>query len=640
MVEGADPTQHKRHSLSSATDNQALKDIQKAWKRSHDVQHKRNLIYERIWQSYKGYNSNVSDPYRSNLVTPTLYAASETVTPRITKAIAGKRPYVPIKSDKNIEAVKPIEQALDTLLYWAKFKVKIAQITKATFNFGTSFIEPIPYRLDVTERQMQTSTVYPWQEAMVETEIPRFRFDLRTYMPWQVYVEPHMVNMESEGYIIIVEIVAKSEIERLIKKGRYDKISDQELSAFGDPEDKQFSTEMLNVLKIDTPDDDQDYGVLMRFQHNDKYIHAWNGTVLLKEEDNPYDHKKINTVRCAWNLDPMLQNSFWGQPEVKAAEALIDKYDESFNQLIENGALAVNAVIGFKVGAVNPNNIVFAGGARIPIKDDFKGSISDAVELLESRGLPSDAYQIPAAIKAEIDRAMGVHLPDYQESGEGPQTATEVAILSGKGDERNENRTEMFEAMGMTDLADKCTAHMDQFMSMADLAEIVGPEMAQKTATLNPYMVPGNFDYQFKGSSSFIQELQKREQLQGLMTLLGENPSVKPGGIARVACARYGLNEEETNQIVMTEQEEQQAQQAAMQAEQQQMQLEEQKVDLEGQKIDDDAELRGEKIDVDLDLGIRKIEADIFNTLVSAEKEAEKPDNGKPKTEKKEKVKK
>jgi len=532
-----------------------LQTIQRAWERAHQVQKNRNDIYTRLYQRYKGYNPNASDPYRSNLVMPELYAAVETIAPRIGKALFGRRPLVPITSKGDPDGASRIESVLDTYLYRAKFKVKGTQLLKSVALFGTSFLEPLPRRELVTRRQMMPSPEYPFQPVPVEITVPRFGIELRQYMPWQVYVEPHMLDLESPGFVIILEIIPREEIEKMVQEGRYQTNDPEKLKSTGETNDKKFSEDMLKALNITRPDDDRDYGVLMRYQSKERYITAWNALEILEDIPNPFKHKKINIVRCAWNQDPMLQNSFWGQPEGKAMEAILDKYDEMRNITIDNADITTNAVIGFREEAVDAEHLVYIGGGRIPIKGNWQGSIRDAVDVIETRGLPPEAYEIPELLHRDFERGIGVYGMNRGESTQSDrQTATESSLLASHGDLRNESRAEILESIGLSDFADKCTSHIDQFAGIDDLFEIIGPE-AMQAVTMNPHMLSGGFDYQFKGSDSVNNDFQKRADMRSIVDILQVNPAVKPDGLARKTLELIGWNSQEINEVVMTPEE-------------------------------------------------------------------------------------
>lgn len=527
----------------------ALRIVQDAWKRAHDAQSGRNDIYVRLEQRYKGYNPNIADPYRSAMIMPKLYSAIETITPRISKAIFGKRPYIPIKSDKNPLAAKAIEAALDAYLYRDRFKIKGGQLIKGVSLFGTGFLEPVPAKRVSVEHVTEPSPVWPHEEISQDKPISRFALDIRQYAAWQVYVEPHMTSLDDPGFAIITEIVAKSEVQKMIDSDRYLPV---DLSAEGETEDKKFSEEMFAALKIDRPNEDLDYGVLMRYQSKDKYITIWNGIGLLEDVANPYKHGKINIVRFTWNGDPFLQNSFWGQPEAKACEALLDKYDESRNQVADNNDISIQSMIAYREEAVEPEQIVAMGGARVPIKRGFVGSIADAIAPIPIRGLPPEAYALPEIYDREIDRAMGVFAPNRGEpsGASNDQTATESSLLAASGDLRNEFRTQMFES-GLSDLADRCTSHIDQFAPMDDLIAEIG-ELAMETNTMNPNMLPGGFAYQFKGSDAIINDFQQAANLRGNADILMQSPAVYPDSLARmVADKNIGLSEREIAELVM-----------------------------------------------------------------------------------------
>lgn len=527
-----------------------LRIMQKAWDRAHNVQEKRNEIYQRQWQRYKGYSTAVSDPYRSNLTFPKLYTAIETITPRISKALFGKRPYVPIKSDISPDQADYIETVLDNYLYKDKFKIKGGQLVKAIALFGTVFIEPIPSRKIITEKQMIQSPVYPWQPMVTEAQIPRFRLDNRVYMPWQVYVEPRMTTLNDPGYVIIVELVPRKEIERLADMGRYPNVDKDKLKGWGEREDKIFSEKMLSSLNIERPTDDQDYGVLMRYQSDERYITVWNGTVLLEDAGNPYKHKEINLVRCAWNYDPMLQNSFWGQPEGKAVEGILDKLDESWNMTFDNHDLINQGVIAYQDGAVETEHLIMVGGARIPVKGNFGRPVSEAVSLLNTQGLPPDAYNIPYVLDLEVDRSIGNYAPNRGEPTKGETTATEASLLSQSGDLRNEFRAEMMENLGLADFADRCTSHIDQFATIDDLHEIIGPA-AMLVATMNPQMVSGGAEYQFKGSDTITNDFQRRADFREQQQILQNNSAVYQDMLARKSLELIGWNQQEVDELVM-----------------------------------------------------------------------------------------
>ncbi len=559
---------------SNSTDKAPLKTVEDAWERASKVQTARNDIYLRSWQRYKGYNPNTTDPYRSNIVMPKLYSTVETIVPRLSKALFGRRPYIPIESETSPDMAEIVDLTLDHYLYKDKFKMKATQALKMMSVFGTAFLEPYPDVEMVTKRQIMDNPNYPWDQRPVEIEIPRFVLKIRQWAPWQVYVEPNMLDLDSPGYVITIEEVSKKEVQRLIDDGRYEKVDLNKSIDDGASDDgKNFAKKMISALGISLPATDSDYGILMRYMSKERYITVWNGLEVLEDRDNPYKHGGINLVRFIYNQDPMLQNSFWGQGEGKVLELLCDKLDETWNLTFDNHDATINAVYGFKENAVDAEDIVNIGGARIPIKQNFQGNIKEAIDRFDIQGLPADAYQVPAVLDNWIDRASGVFDMNRGENNpDDTKTATEASLLSTQGDLRSELRTEILENLALTDLADKATSHINQFVAVDDLLEAIGPEkvmmLQMMGGTLNPYDIPGGFDYQFRGSDSVVNDFQKRADWKQSMEFIKQSPYLRPAGAERRTLQIHGESDQEIDEIILTDEEiMQQAQQQAEMAE-------------------------------------------------------------------------
>jgi len=538
------------------SEEKAVKIVQDAWSRAYQVQAPRNDEYLRVWQRYKGYNPNISDPYKSNIVMPKLYSTIETIVPRLGKALFGSRPYIPIKSEKFQEAAEPIELALDTYLSKDKFKVKGKRALKMTSLFGTAFLEPYPAVEVVTEKQSILSPEYPWQPMIVESRVPRFRLKTRVWAPWQVYVEPNMMDVDDWGYIITIELVAKESIKKLQEINRFNKnVNLNRLSSSGDSEEKEQGKRMLQGLGISVPTEDSGWGVLARYRTDDRYITIWNGLDVLEDRENPFKRKKKNMIRFAYNEDPMLQNSFWGQGEGKILDIICDKLDETWNQAFDNHDMINQAAIAYREGAVAKESLVMVGGVRIPIRADWQGSLDDAVKRFETMGLPPDFYAIPAVLENYADKAAGsFDIQRGEPSEDVEKTATESSLLATQGDLRSEDRVSLLEALGMTDFADAACSHIDQYASFDDLYDTIG-EKAMDIFTMNPNELPGGFDYQFRGSDTIINDFQKRADWRRTAELLRNDPSVRPGAVARLTLKKDGYSDQEIEEIVFNEQE-------------------------------------------------------------------------------------
>jgi len=73
--------------------------------------------------------------------------------------------------------------------------------------------------------------------------------------------------------------------------------------------------------------------------------------------------------------------------------------------------------------------------------------------------------------------------------------------------------------------------------------------------TMNPNELPGGFDYQFRGSDTIINDFQKRADWRRTAELLRNDPSVRPGAVARLTLKKDGYSDQEIEEIVFNEQE-------------------------------------------------------------------------------------
>ena len=550
---------------SQRTNKEAVELVQSAWTRASKTQTDRNNAHIRLWQRYKSFNPNITDPYRSNIIYPKLYSIIETIVPRLGKALFGRRPYIPIKNEKAPDQAEAIEQALDSYLYRDKAKITFIKALKLLGVFGTAFIEPYPAREIVTEKKMVQSQVYPWGQEMAKEQIPRFRLKNRLWAPWQVYPESKMTDLDSDGEVVLVETVSRKSVEKLQASGRYNKF-DLSRADSGEAAEKDFVNTMLSSLNIDTAEQDDKHGILMRYMSNDRYITLWNGIDVLEDRKNPFEHGKINLVRIVCNEDPMIQNSFWGQAEGKNIEPILDKLDETWNTTFDNHDLINQQMIAFHENAVDAEDIVAVGGIRIKIKGIWQRSIDDAIKKIDIAGLPSDFYNIASVLSDFVDESAGSYPPMRGDISEDKTTATEISLASSHGDLRNELRTEIIEGLGLSRLADLSCSHIDQFATLDDLYDEIG-DPALEMMTANPNQLPGGADYQFRGSDTFVNDFQKQADWRKVIEAHNSDPAARPGAMLRETLRRHGLSDKEIDEKVYTEEELMQMQAMAMQQE-------------------------------------------------------------------------
>lgn len=532
--------------------------LEKAWERAEKAQSYRNEVYRRLWLQYKGFIDTVSDPYRSNMSIPKTWSVIETITPRLGKALFGSRPYIPlsVERDEFKDAMSAIESVMDVYLHKDKFKVKGIQMIKMIGCFGTSFLEPHPDTELVTEKRLMQSPIYPFSIGIEKEVVRRFRLKTRIWAPWQVYVEPNMKSLEDHGYVILVDEIARKQVEDHYQVDLRAGLKEaMENSSLGSDTRARYSETMLTSLGIARPEDDDTYGILMRYLSKDRLITSWNGLVIL--EDKRGNGQRIDLTRVLYNEDPMPQNGFWGQGEIKIIEELCDKLNETWNITFDNHDMINHAVLAYKEGAVDIETAVMMGGTRIKVKKNFNGPFDDALRRLDTPGLPPDHYQIPAMLERFIDLTSGVFDITRGESTQvsgGSKTATESSLLFQHADIRSEMKIQIIEMLGLADFGELCTRIIDDFADSDDLYEILG-ERAADIITMNPNDIPGGFDWQFKGSSTISEDFRKRADWREIIEVLRDSMAWRPGAMERETMMIQGRSKGEIDKLLWTEEE-------------------------------------------------------------------------------------
>lgn len=544
----------------------AFKLFQHTWDLAKDKQNAKNEKYLLAYQNYCSYMDMTNrDPYRSNLYFPKTYSTIETITPRLGKALFGSQPYMPIEAfreDEFSDNARAIQDALDQYLYRAKFEIKGRLALKMAALFGTSYLEPIPTRVMVEEKQVVPIIIGGVQvdQQVIDVQIPRFRFQIKLKAPWQVYPDPRAtIETESLRFSIDIEVVSKKFIKEMIERGTFNEIDMERLTtSSGDPE-KEWALKMLSGVGIMQPKTNDDMGVLSRLSMRDRVIYMWNGVDVLKDGPNPYKHGRINYVRFIDILDPLLQNSFHGRGIDKGFLMLADALNETWELTFDNHHLMNQGAWAYRDGVVEASHLVAVGGVRIKVAANHVGPLEEAVKAMSTPGLPRDHYMIPEVIEKWMDKSSGVFDLQRGEQAEGDPTATEISYLQQFGDMRSEEKVKILEIMGMAEFADLCMYHIDQFAGFDDLYDVIGERaLILSGLTANAHKLPGGFDYKFKGSSSIIDDFKKSAEWERTHKMIAQSPFARPAEIERETLRKHQYSDAEIDKLILTDPEIQQ----------------------------------------------------------------------------------
>lgn len=556
-------------------DGEPLGLVEAAVASADERQTNRNEQFRKEWWMYTTYiDQSERDPDLPNIQLPKMYSIIEDKCPKETSALFGKTPIAPVVTKREAFRVVGTLQAemFDDLTRRAGQWVEGHLLTKLKLLYGTSFQNLVPYYEPIVDKRLVRSSVGGFE--VEETKAHRLRLAIETWAPWEVMVDAHATTLTKRDgcrYLIKIQLASKRQIRDLYAKGYYPDLDLDRLEQYRGSTSRwrgeHFGHQMLSALGLPTPSDDDDMGVMLRYESPDRYIDLWQGTVVLRDNDNPFQHKKINCSKMMHVMPPHTQNRFWGIGEAMPNEIQISMLNDLWNLTFATHGMANQPMVFYRKGKVIKEDIVFNLGQRVPVSTDSGRPISDDILIHGGQGLPRDHYLLPNAVERNIDMTAATFDPTRGELSPGDQTATEIKMTYSEGAQRQEGTIQLAEYGFMADYSSKGMSIIDQHANFDDKAEIVGDERAVLLFTASPDDLPGGYNFNFKGSSEVRQLFKKRSALGDLADVLMGSPTARPGGYERKMLELSDCTPEEVDDIQLTPEEvvKKQEQEMAMQ---------------------------------------------------------------------------
>ena len=239
--------------------------------------------------------------------------------------------------------------------------------------------------------------------------------------------------------------------------------------------------------------------------------------------------------------------------------------NDLWNMIFQSHGMVNQPLVFFRKGGVEPDDIVFEQGNRIPVQTEVNRKLTDDIMISSGQGLPPDHYRLVDMVERNVDLVAGSFEGQRGESTGGADTATEVLTL----DQNSQSRTELIiqngEMVFLKDLGEKASSIVEQFASFQDYEELVGPEKAIMIYSANPADLPGGFNFAFKGSDRVQNMLVRQRNLKELVPIITQYPNAKIGGILNKLLQAYDYDKYEIDDMIWTDEEMAMIQQAQMQ---------------------------------------------------------------------------
>ncbi len=508
-------------------DGDALNLVRSAYTNCEEQQNKLNAQYGRDYLLYHAYvDMSNRDSSLPQIQIPKIYSIVETKAAKEVKALFGSTPWIEFTtSDKNMKPYLDIQNRLrQGYLEDANFYAEAILLEKIANLYGTCFIEPWPERVPVVKK---FAVPHPMGGFVVESKVVnQLRFTLKTRGPWEVYVDPFATDLETDRgcrFVITFDVASRRQIAESFGIDPAELANPSSIEAGSKSGHVGYNIRARYGLPAPTTDNDM--GVLMCYQSNDRYIWVWDGYHVLEETDNPFaknkgGHGRINLSRMVHGIDAHTQNRFWGQGEAKPNEILQTMLGDWWSLLFGARAYGLHPAVFFRSPGMDKNDIVLATANRIPVSTTVGRPITD--DFYVHPGIPSqhEDFQLIPMIERSMDLTARQFPPSYGEADPGVSTATESVQLSQIGDVNTEQTVKLGEHIFLRDFGLKLSAHIDQFGTAQDYAEIVGQEAAYTLISANPEHLPCRIGMNYKGSNRVANLLVKQRSDVALINVL------------------------------------------------------------------------------------------------------------------------
>ena len=413
---------------------------------AEDSRRPKEDLWEECYQIYRAYRKERDDD-KSNLFIPYLFGLIETVVPRITDTIFAKKPYLkPLpREPQDIEASESMQVLLDYQMDKCRFEEKITDAVKTATIYGTGYVKvywdkqtetvvrkkrrQLTQPLDIVKLMQELGMENASRYVEVEEEVTRYEgVNIEPLDIFDVYVDPYAEDIESARYVIHETLKPLSHLENMIKQGVYElpegvKMKDIKESS-PDREENSALDRQQDIGMANKPTNPEGMVNILEYWENDRVVVLVNDEYVVRDEKNPYHHKKIPIVKM---VDTRVPKESDGIGEIEPNRYLQAELNTNRNQRIENVKMAINNMWAYQEGAIDPDDLKSKPNQAIPIRQGQ--NVNEVLQQFQPQRIHPSSYTEEDIIKRDMQETSGVtkYVRGIQPSGSA--TATEITSL-------------------------------------------------------------------------------------------------------------------------------------------------------------------------------------------------------------------
>jgi len=431
----------------------------------------------------------------------------------------GSRPYLPYRSNKReySDWASAIEDLSDFYCDESrgKFFLSMERALRYAVPHGIAYVEPryefMPYSISQRNPQKDKFGRVVGFDIFETTEIKEgMRFVV--HHPSAVRPHPYGMSLSEKPNIVIVELVAVKDIERLLEQGTYtlpDGYDTDDLRKRMSP-DSELVKELQYEKSGFSPDIQGDVGLLMRYYSDNRWVHLWNGAVPLLNSENRNRNmfawqKPISAIR---NMSHIGANVWWPIGMYQRGRDLAEWGDKIASRYFQDVLMSSAQMVFYNPDLVFREDLVAEPGNRIPVEG---GDFDRAFRRMDVADPHKELFELYDLTSRSLDEVQGLY--DYQR-GSTParkETATTTTALQTAGNTRLESAVLYVEQTGFADLAYLTAKMLDANVTRGAADDILGFERTNDIPSFDPDQIPGGWSVHFEGSDRVQRKAQKTE---------------------------------------------------------------------------------------------------------------------------------
>lgn len=476
----------------------------------------KRAVYAEKWDKvYDLYRFQIKNKVegRSNLFIPYAFSNVETVFPRL----VSKSPRV------NVVPVGPNDLNGSLIMKsliefaWEKYNVDetVRRLTKGALIYGTG-IAKVTWKKEVVTHNKLEAEMGEDGSVIGSKEVSKRKvvydgpcvsnLDLKS-----VYPDPDGYDVDSCRYIIHKYMATEPELsgnpsysKELLKQVTYGFTNDEIQRGLHNTARESLSKNECEVLE---------------YWEDDRLVVVAGG-VVLRDEPNPYAHKKKPFVVVCDHQDDQV---IYGVGEVEPIEGLQNEMNTLRNMRMDFNTLSLNPTFMVRAGSVaDINSVQFRPGWKIVVNGD-----ATAVRPVELPQSPMASFKEEESIKMDLQTVTGVS--DYSKGNEGGSlndTATGISLIQEAANQRFNAKLQNLE-FGLQRIAEFIRDLYLQFITKEMVIRITEKDGYQFLG-IKPEDIAGEYDIRIEsGSTVPSNKIQERNEEMNKYNVLTANPLIQ-----------------------------------------------------------------------------------------------------------------